>query len=633
MKQYSIAILLLLFLTSFSFSTPASPSIAEISSHGEETMTFSYRFSHPDITETSDFLSLHCQEANSYLSIPGAPLLPSYFVTTEFPLGTKITTISITVMEETDLPLSKKITPSSTPLPSAAASDKDVLTKNQDIYQKNELYPEEVLSYTTHGGLNRKNDHVTFLALQIYPFRYNPSQNILKCISHVDVSITYQEAPSFQYSQEEEYDFLILTYDGYTRLLQPLATHKEEHDISTKIVTLSEIYTGSYFPVEGRDCAEQVKYFIKNAVEQWNTSYVMLVGNFRRFPVRYAHLETDKGGFYEELQFLSDLYFADIYDGEGNFSSWDSDGDGLYAEWLDEEPYEMEDEVDLAPDVHLGRLACMFRFEVRTVVHKIIEYEESAHDSEWFNSMIVVGGDTFNKSYENGTDYNEGEVVTAEALEYMDGFQPVTLWTSLGNLTTANIQREISNGAGFLYFAGHGNPSDWSTHENGKYDEWTEGLKNRQMYRLSNAGKYPILMVGGCHNSEFDVSLFNLLKGPYMAWAYGIWTPECWSWVFVKKYGGGALASMGSTGYGGVNIGDFNHNDIPDCIEGADGWFETQFFRLYKQENIDVLGETYSQTVTDYVTTFPVLLNRYDAKIVETHVLFGDPTLRIGGYP
>ena len=51
----------------------------------------------------------------------------------------------------------------------------------------------------------------------------------------------------------------------------------------------------------------------------------MLVGNFRKMPIRYTHLETDTGGEYEELEFISDLYYADIYDSEGNFSTWDTD--------------------------------------------------------------------------------------------------------------------------------------------------------------------------------------------------------------------------------------------------------------------------------------------------------------------
>lgn len=227
----------------------------------------------------------------------------------------------------------------------------------------------------------------------------------------------------------------------------------------------------------------------------------------------------------------------------------------------------------------------------------------------------------------------------------MDGFDHTKIYSSLGNLQTQTIHEQLSAGCGFAYFVGHGNPKNWATHDNGDYTNWTEGFTNRDMLKLNHPDMYPILMVGGCHNSQFDVTPLNIIKGlleeglayfssdpeDFGSYWTSNWVPECWSWVFVKKRNGGAIASMGSTGYGGVNIGDSDSNGIPDCVEGLDGWFETQFFRLYNEEHIDVLGATYSQTITDYVQTFPVFSDRYDCKIVETHVLLGDPSLRIGG--
>jgi hypothetical protein len=53
---------------------------------------------------------------------------------------------------------------------------------------------------------------------------------------------------------------------------------------------------------------------------------------------------------------------------------------------------------------------------------------------------------------------------------------------------------------------------------------------------------------------------------------------------------------------------------------------------MYSEEGIEILGKTYAQTITNYVNNFPVYTNRYDCKVIETHVLFGDPTLKIGGY-
>ena len=105
------------------------------------------------------------------------------------------------------------------------------------------------------------------------------------------------------------------------------------------MIALEDIFRGVYFPVEGRDSAEELKYFIKNSVENWGVTYVLLVGgryggiSTERWliPVRYSHLYD--GG---ESSFLSDLYFADIYrydNGEIVFEDWDSDHNGVFAEW------------------------------------------------------------------------------------------------------------------------------------------------------------------------------------------------------------------------------------------------------------------------------------------------------------
>jgi len=63
------------------------------------------------------------------------------------------------------------------------------------------------------------------------------------------------------------YDFIIITPADFSNELQPLVTHKEQHAITTKIVTLDDIYDSVYFPAQGRDDVEKIKYFIKNAHE------------------------------------------------------------------------------------------------------------------------------------------------------------------------------------------------------------------------------------------------------------------------------------------------------------------------------------------------------------------------------
>jgi hypothetical protein len=606
-----------------------------------QTKTILFHFSLPSLTENQGMLTLQCNEATDYRNVPGEPLLPMLTKTFEFPFGTQITNIEYTSDGIHDIQLTFKIPPAVSPVTDQAQHQ--MLIENTEIYASNQLFPDAWYSYHLTGGLNKDNILTTFLTIQINPVRYNPIENRIRSLDSLTIDITYEQPLHSFTPLNDAYDMIIICYDDYASLLEPLVEHKNSHGVRTKLVTLTEIKDGSYFPAEGRDTQEKTKYFIKNAKETWNITYVMLVGNYAQMPIRYSYITTDPGTIYEELRFATDLYYADLYTANGSFCSWDTDNDGLYSEWSYSPP--KDDIIDFVPDVYVGRLACMFKSEVKTMVEKIITYENTAAGGDWFNRMVVAGGDTYEKSIEGGTDYNEGEAVTGKALEIMSQFTPVKIWMTLGNLTTSNIQDQINKGCGFLFFAGHGNPKSWATHNNGDYQNWSESFSLKSMFQLTNKDKYPILLVGGCHNSEIDVTPINLIKGvledgfhyfsvtPGDAGAYWWynWVPECWSWVFLRVQGGG-IASLGSSGYGCDEVGDGNHDGIPDCTQYYDGWLELEFFRLYNQENMTFLGQTYSQAVAGYIQHFPVKTNRYDAKVVQTHVLLGDPSLKIGGY-
>ena len=608
-----------------------------------QTKTVSYQFSQPSVKDNNDFVTLQINEATNYRNIPGEPILPVVMKTLELPFGTLVNNVRCTTTGTHEIQLMKKIAPSTKPVPIPTQNQIVQPIENAEIYTKNQFFPDNWYSYRLTGGLNKDNILKTFLTIQVNPVRYNPVVDRMQSFDTITIDIIYEQ-PLHSFSPlSDAYDLVIICYSKYAPLLQPLVAHKNSHGIQTKLVTINDIKDGIYFSVEGRDIQEKIKYFIKNAKETWNITYVMLVGNYGQVPARYSYLETDKGSAYEELRFASDLYYADLYNANGSFCSWDTDNDGIYAEWPYPQP--PEDMVDLAPDVYVGRLACMFKSEVKTMVDKIITYENTTAGKEWFNRMVVTGGDTYDKREEGGTNYTEGEEVTGKALEIMPQFTPVKLWTSLGNLTPKNIHNEISEGCGFLFFAGHGSPNMWATHNNGDYRNWTGEFSNSDMVKLSNKDMYPILLVGGCHNSEIDVTPINIIRGVlkekfhYFStepndfgsfWLYN-WVPECWSWLFVKERGG-AIASIGSCGYGCDQIGDGDHDGIPDCTEYYDGWLELEFFRLYNQQNITILGQTYYQDVTGYINNFPVDTNRYDAKVLETHILLGDPSLKIGGY-
>ena len=77
-------------------------------------------------------------------------------------------------------------------------------------------------------------------------------------------------------SHTDGYHLLIITPSIFVKALQPLVIHKLAMGMSTKLVTLDEVYQQMFW--HGRDDAEKVKYFIKTAIEEWGIRYVLLVG-------------------------------------------------------------------------------------------------------------------------------------------------------------------------------------------------------------------------------------------------------------------------------------------------------------------------------------------------------------------
>ena len=423
-------------------------------------------------------------------------------------------------------------------------------------------------------------------------------------------------------------DLLIISPSKFLRFLKPLVDHKERYGVRTSLVSLDYIYKKIYY---GHDNAEKIKLFIKDAYDNSGIKYVMLVGgkigqtNRWHLPPRYAYT-----GNNWDKQILSDLYYADIYDSEGNFSSWDSDGDNKYSEWFTSGQPE-DRYIDLHPDVAIGRLACRNFLEVIIMVRKIINYEKTAYEKPWFKKVIAVAGDTYPEyKNPNWTGY-EGEYYADMIIENLTGFEPTRLYTSLGTYEGwKDLIDPVSQGCGFLYFGGHGSAISWTNHFPNDKNR-TESFTVYKMFRLRNKDKLPICVVGGCHNAQYDVSIFKSLNKTLKNRGEGVF--ECWAWVMTRKIGGGAIATIGEAALG------FTKED-KDSFDGGKDICELEFFTQIGQNNVDILGEAWQKAISYYVNRYPIDWEGevphdswIDLQIIQTWTLLGDPSLKIGGYP
>ncbi len=753
-------------------------------------------------THDTSYLKISFDQPTTYLLQSGQPLLPKLVKTFELTFGVTNVNVEVTPGRIQQITIDKSI--EQAPYPVVREQQISSEYESTSEYgtaqgsQQNDLYPSSWYDMEVVCGLNKNQKRVTHVIVQLYPVRYHQEEQTLSYASTFDVSLSYDLPESTPSPLEEEYDMVIITPNKFSNYLTPLLDHKNEIGKKTFLKTTSEIY--QEYP-DGVDKPEQIKLFIKDAIETYNITYVLLVGGLRNqlfardrehmnygarawyIPVRYTNLY-DEGSVYDP-GFISDLYYADVYKAGGEFDDWDSNDDGVMAA---NKPGVAPDQLDLAPDVYVGRLACRNIIEVKNMVNKIIAYETPETDRDWFNKIITISGDGFQdqqdldvqwdttglpdgsytiyaqstnpedtkgiidvvnitldkskasvvtfseldhkkisiypgdpiaeitspsegdilgntnvnfvppqayigarwarveyvnnimhirgKSYDprpygnltdikiwiensqgqtifinqtNNTEtYYEGEWETGEkllngrggALAYMPSdMEKEILWTSNGKFTSqADVIEALSKGSGFVYFAGHGSPIVWADQNpgipGGRRNSSITGIRTVDLFNrphfpmdtLTNNEKPFVLMIGGCHNSQFNVTLLATLldfaRGLY--WTYGMPTPECFGWYFVKLKDRGAIASIGNTGLGYGYLGRA-------CNLGLGGWISPEFFRQYEVEGQEILGDAHGQSILNYIKEIGKS-DKIDMKTMEEWVLLGDPSLFMGGY-
>ncbi len=433
------------------------------------------------------------------------------------------------------------------------------------------------------------------------------------------ISTNMVKSKTFKKNDDETsvFDLLIIAPKKFQRECQQLIDHKLNQNVKTIIKTTKEIYNN----YDGNDKQEKIKYCIKQNYDEYKIGSVLLIGDFIEVPVRYCY--NNDGYLSMEPYFISDLYYADIYDENGNFSSWDTEGDSLYGEWNGE--HAEDKDISLTPEVSIGRLPCSNRFEVKTMINKIINYETETDYDGWFHRFVVAGGDTYSaaRGYdEDKYDNYEGEQNLDEAVNILSDFDATKLFASTKTLSTLSLIKAISQGCGFLYLSGHGSPDVWNTHPPNS-SKIVGNFPKLLMPLLRNKNKLPICIIGACQNSKFDDPSFRIFCNPYI---YGTWHRDCWSWKLTSLPHGGSIATIGCTGlsWQGIEFGG-----------GGSDWLNIQFFKEYANGET-TLGTIWKNAITEYVQTFPINWNTpsgktssIDAKTVQEWILIGDPTLEI----
>ncbi len=339
--------------------------------------------------------------------------------------------------------------------------------------------------------------------------------------------------------------------------------------------------------------------------------------------MRYSNVEKSKP---RDEGALCDLYYSDIYEEGANFSSWDSNEDGIYARF-DMIPSTEDDEIDFNPDVYVGRLPCRNKWEVKTIVKKIIQYETTTPSNEpWYGRMVGISG----LSHAPFGDQPDGEYLTDLAFSYMENIteEEVRIYASneysggpIPNVK--NIAKAFTNGAHFIYFSGHGHPIGWTTHPVDDIHSWMQGMHIRNMWKFFNSEKLPIVVVGGCHDAQFNITWLNTYRARNETYDQWYWTHgdpgiHCFCWRMLMIPWGGAIASVGGTGI------TTSRGNQPNT---GNAKLATDFFYNIGQENATTFGEAFSKSISTFV--IENLIRTWEAHVITIWHAIGDPSIQL----
>ena len=271
--------------------------------------------------------------------------------------------------------------------------------KKMAIYNSDSFFPQKDFQIL---GTQRMNGYEMIL-LNIFPYKYNPVRKEIIWNSKVEIevktefdrklfmeqnkflltgehtrevlqNIVLNPEVIFSYRKEnfsvlrdlpdpnDPYTMIIITDENGEEYLQDFVAWKNERGVKTKIFLTSEIY--SYFA--GGDNAEKIKNFIVNAYQAYSGTefpleYVLLGGEVEIIPVRGVFIDTGYGTVDHHLP--CDLYYSCLD------NDWDGNGNRVFGE--------IEDDVDLIPEVAIGRIPADVQIDFANFFQKTQSYVEN----------------------------------------------------------------------------------------------------------------------------------------------------------------------------------------------------------------------------------------------------------------
>ena len=296
----------------------------------------------------------------------------------------------------------------------------------------------------------------------------------------------------------DTFEYVIITSDAIANAatdytVNSLLAQKQSLGLTATVVTIEDVYSG----YTGVDEAEQLRNFIIDAYNNWETDYVLLGGDTNVIPYRGLYCEAA-----DEADHLpSDLYYQCL-DGSYNY-----DGDAYWGEVTDGIG---GGDVDLLAEVYIGRASAQNADEMANWVYKTITYENDAGSEHRTNAVMVgehlgFGGVS---EYAKNTleEIRLGSTTagfTTAGFAADSSFTVDTLYDADGTWTASDlISMMNSDTYGSFNHLGHAN----TNYVMKLYNSNVDALTNEEFFFIYSQGCYPGNFPGDAIAEHFTTS-------------------------------------------------------------------------------------------------------------------------------
>jgi hypothetical protein len=336
-----------------------------------------------------------------------------------------------------------------------------------DIYEKDEFYPSTLVEIGTPYILRDFRG----INVKVFPFSYNPVQNIPNVYHKVVVRLSY--------SGKDLVNIKTRKQNTINKFFEPIY---EQHFINYE--------SGGKYPMVGEDgriivicyssfmdeIAPYVEWKIQKGI-QTDLYDVATIGNTTTNIDNFIQNQYNLGDGLTFVQLVGDAaqVVTPTYSGGGSDPS-----------------YSLVEGNDEYPDIVIGRFSAENSTQIETQVERTIHYERELSWGGWLAKGTGIASDQGSGfGWQGYADWEHMDYLRNMLLSY--NYTIVDQFYDTGTPTASDVSNSLNEGRGNVNYCGHGSTYSWAT----------TGFSSSDINNLVNDYKLPFIHSVGCVNGNF----------------------------------------------------------------------------------------------------------------------------------